>query len=81
VGNPCWKWARRPDTIPTGLLEAALAAPEARQRLHGRHGGDGFETKKIFWPGDRIEWILARRFHDGFFDERRAHRVLWPGPA
>jgi glutathione S-transferase len=37
-----------------------------------------FERTKIFWRGDRIEWMLARGFHDWFFDEIRAGRVLWP---
>jgi glutathione S-transferase len=37
-----------------------------------------FERTKIFWRGDRIEWLLARGFHDWFFDEIKAGRVLWP---
>jgi glutathione S-transferase len=37
-----------------------------------------FERAKIFWRGDRIEWLLARGFHAWFFDEIRAGRVLWP---
>lgn len=143
-----WKWAERPDTMPTGLLEAAradlslvydtleaeltereyisgplsiadialfphIASARAMEVAHSRDrhpniarwftrmrslpicaadlkrarsfmadvGGDGFEKKRIFWRGDRIEWILARGFHDWFFNEIQAHRVLWPGPA
>lgn len=34
--------------------------------------------EKIVWRGDRIEWILARGFHDWFFGEIRAGRVAWP---
>jgi len=37
-----------------------------------------FERTKIFWRGDRIEWLLARGFHNWFFDEIKAGRVLWP---
>ncbi|MBK7686681.1 MAG: glutathione S-transferase family protein [Rhodocyclaceae bacterium] len=37
-----------------------------------------FERRKIFWRGDRIEWLLARGFHQWFFDEIQAGRVLWP---
>ena len=37
-----------------------------------------FERTKIFWRGDRIEWLLARDFHDWFLGEIRAGRVLWP---
>ena len=39
------------------------------------------ETKRIFWRGDRIEWMLSRGFHDWFFQEIAEERVLWPGPA
>ena len=38
----------------------------------------GVERDKIFWRGDRIEWILARGFHDWFVREIREDRVLWP---
>lgn len=37
-----------------------------------------FEREKIFWRGDRVEWLLARGFHDWFFEEIRAGRTLWP---
>lgn len=37
-----------------------------------------FEREKIFWRGDRIEWLLARGFHDWFAGEVKAGRVLWP---
>jgi glutathione S-transferase len=39
------------------------------------------ERRKIFWRGDRIEWMLARGYHEWFFNEIRQERVLWPGPA
>ena len=38
------------------------------------------ERRRIFWRGDRIEWLLARGFHAWFFDEIRHDRVAWPGP-
>jgi len=38
----------------------------------------GFERSKLFWRGDRIEWLLARGFHDWFFEEIKAGRTLWP---
>ena len=37
-----------------------------------------FERTKIFWRGDRIEWMLARGFHDWFIAEIKSGRVLWP---
>jgi glutathione S-transferase len=37
------------------------------------------ERKKIFWRGDRIEWVLARGFHGWLMKEIEEGRVLWPG--
>ncbi len=39
------------------------------------------ETERIFWRGDRIEWMLAHGFGDWFFGEVAAGRVLWPGAS
>lgn len=36
------------------------------------------EREKIFWRGDRIEWILARGYHQWFVKEIEDGRVLWP---
>jgi glutathione S-transferase len=37
------------------------------------------ERKKIFWRGDRIEWVLARGFQEWLHREIVEDRVLWPG--
>ena len=37
------------------------------------------ERDKIFWRGDRIEWLVARGFHSWFVEEIEGGRVLWPG--
>lgn len=37
------------------------------------------ERRKIFWRGDRIEWMLARGYHGWLMGEIEADRVLWPG--
>jgi len=39
------------------------------------------EVDKIFWRGDRIEWMLARGFHQWFVGEIEANRAIWPGLA
>jgi glutathione S-transferase len=39
------------------------------------------EKRRIFWRGDRIEWMLARGFHAWFFNEIKEDRVAWPGSA
>jgi glutathione S-transferase len=38
-----------------------------------------FERHKIFWRGDRIEWMLASGQHKWFMGEIEAGRVIWPG--
>ena len=48
--------------------KAYLAVPEAMN----------IEREKIFWRGDRIEWILARGYHEWFVKEIQEGRVLWP---
>ena len=40
---------------------------------------DAHERKKIFWRGDRIEWVLARGFHGWLMKEIEEDRVIWPG--
>jgi len=39
------------------------------------------ERRRIFWRGDRIEWLLTRGFHNWLFKEITEDRVLWPGPT
>ena len=39
------------------------------------------ERKKIFWRGDRIEWVLAHGFHEWMAKEIAEDRVLWPAIA
>ena len=38
----------------------------------------GLEMDKIAWRGDRIEWMLARGYHDWLLGEIHADRVIWP---
>lgn len=51
-------------------------------RLRGYLGNidtSGIERTRLFWRGDRIEWLLAHGFHDWFVGEIEAGRVIWPG--
>ena len=58
------------------------AADSQRAREYVAHLRDrGIERRRIFWRGDRIEWILARGCHERFLKEIKEGRVLWPGPA
>ncbi len=67
-------WLKRLAHSP--LLHADLE--RLRAWLKSLEGNPGFEREKIFWRGDRIEWMLANGFHRWFFHEIEAGRVLWP---
>jgi glutathione S-transferase len=36
------------------------------------------ERRRLFWSGDRIEWLLSRGFHDWFANEITSDRVAFP---
>jgi glutathione S-transferase len=53
-------------------------AKRTAEFMKGLSTNMSFEREKIFWRGDRIEWLLARGYHDWFMGEIKADRVLWP---
>ncbi len=70
------RWFKQMRTLPI------CAADSQRARDYVVHMKDrDLEKKRIFWRGDRIEWVLARSFHPWFFKEINEGRVLWPGLA
>lgn len=42
----------------------------------GRHD---HERRKIFWRGERVEWLLGHGFHAWLAREIEEDRVIWPG--
>lgn len=51
----------------------------ARTREYlGAIDAQNIERKKIFWRGDRIEWLLTKGFEQWLFDEIRAGRTVFP---
>jgi glutathione S-transferase len=70
------RWLRRMRELPIGLADLR----RARDFVAGLKDRDT-ERRRIFWRGDRIEWLLARGYHEWFVNEIREQRVLWPGPA
>jgi len=68
-------WIRRLAAMP--LFAADL--DRLRAWLKVLDGNDGLERDRIFWRGDRIEWLLANGFHRWFQEEIEQGRVLWPG--
>ncbi len=66
-------WLDRIESLPIGRedvkrLKAFFANIQVQR----------FERRKIFWRGDRIEWLLAAGLHEWFAQEIREGRVLWP---
>jgi hypothetical protein len=35
--------------------------------------------KRLFWSGDRIEWLMSRGFHQWLIGEIDAGRAAFPG--
>ena len=68
-------WLRRLAALP--LFTADL--DRLRAWLKSLAGSAGFERDRIFWRGDRVEWLLANGFHRWFLEEIEQGRVLWPG--
>jgi len=67
-------WMKRLRAIPAcrGDLERARAFMTNLDKQN-------FERVKIFWRGDRIEWMLARGYHAWLMGEIEAGRTIWPG--
>jgi glutathione S-transferase len=70
------RWFKQMRALPISMADLR----RARDFVADLEGRD-VERRRIFWRGDRIEWMLARGFHDWFGKEIREERVLWPGPA
>ena len=67
----------------SAMCDMPICVADLRRTLDyvTRVGETNVELDRIFWRGDRIEWILAKGYHDWFFGEIEAGRVMWPGPA
>jgi glutathione S-transferase len=68
-------WLRRLRSLP----HFAADLERTRHFLATFLNGDAHERKKIFWRGDRVEWLLANGFHAWLGGEISEGRVLWPG--
>lgn len=71
------RWFKRMRALPV----CAADLQRAREVLAALSSGGDLERRRIFWRGERIEWMLARGFDDWFFNEIREQRVSWPGLA
>jgi glutathione S-transferase len=60
-------------------IEVCRADLERARAYLADIGARNLERRKIFWRGDRIEWVLARGYHDWFTREIEEDRLIWPG--
>jgi glutathione S-transferase len=60
-------------------VEACRADLQRARAFMSNLEKQNFERVKIFWRGDRIEWMLARGYHKWFMGEIEAGRTIWPG--
>ena len=82
-----WRYPE-PELYPLPSVSAWLAA----MRAHPLFAADArrtaaflkdlkstsVERRKLFWSGERLEWLLARGFHDWLFGEIAAGRAMFP---
>ena len=73
------RWFKRMRALPICAADLRRAIAYVAS-LKNREKSSDVERRRIFWRGDRIEWMLARGHHDWFLKEIREDRVLWPGP-
>lgn len=72
------RWLKRLREI--GAFTADLARVSAfMTEFLSAGSSDQHERHKIFWRGDRLEWMLARGYHGWLMGEIAAGRVMWPG--
>lgn len=69
------RWLARMKALP--ICRADLE--RTRRYLSETAGDRDIERRRIFWRGERIEWVLARGYHDWFMGEIREDRVIFPG--
>jgi glutathione S-transferase len=70
-------WFKRVRQMP--IFAADIERTKAFLTSFGHGKESDHDRNRIFWRGDRIEWLLTHGFHDWLFREIEANRVLWPG--
>ena len=67
-------WSKAIRAHPVFSSDAKRTMAFIRDLKHLTH-----ERKRLFWSGDRIEWLMSRGFHGWFLREIEAGRVAFPG--
>ena len=73
------RWLKRLRELEVFAADLARVSAFMAEFLGAGGSGDLHERRKIFWRGDRIEWMLARGYHGWLMGEITAGRVMWPG--
>ena len=66
-------WFRAMRAHPVFVADAQRTAAFLKDLKHLTH-----ERRRLFWSGDRMEWLMARGFHEWFVDEIAAGRATFP---
>jgi len=66
-------WLRSMRGHPVFANDVKRTVGYMQEFMSGSH-----ERRKLFWRGDRIEWLLSRGYHDWFFQEIKAGRAVFP---
>lgn len=66
-------WLRAMRAHPVFAADAKRTAGFLKTLKDSNH-----ERRRLFWSGDRIEWLFARGFHQWFLDEIDAGRAVFP---
>jgi glutathione S-transferase len=66
-------WLRAMRAHPVFANDIKRTTGYMQEFMSGSH-----ERRKLFWRGDRIEWLLSRGFHRWFFNEIEAGRAVFP---
>jgi glutathione S-transferase len=67
-------WFKATRMHPVFTADAQRTLAFLRESKHLTH-----ERKKLFWSGDRMEWLMSRGFHQWFAGEIEARRAIFPG--
>lgn len=66
-------WLRAMRSHPVFAADAKRTAAFLKTLKHSSH-----ERRRLFWSGDRLEWLLARGFHGWLLREIEAGRAAFP---
>ncbi|NJO13456.1 MAG: hypothetical protein HC872_08325 [Gammaproteobacteria bacterium] len=67
------EWLAAMRRHPVFIADRRRTAAFLKTFRNGAH-----ERQRLFWSGERLEWLLARGFHDWLIAEIRAGRAAFP---